>query len=379
MSTSHWPAPFSLSPSLHLSSLYLPEPWCGIPIGADGSAMVHAFPLQNTKQWGGGGKKSCVKAIKKKKKRWHVGPGDVVGSIMVWGKAGTGGGQGRRRWAAEEADTSFWKRQSESSIKEQADVSSLFSSRLKWEQSVAEGWGGDYREAESTTSEANLDLPHIKVGGVTFLFNDIGTTRYLIMYWSEIGTSSAAAAAIFLLKSARVWRSIKQTKSNLCSFNVLYINSNKCWSWCSRYSVREWVRFPMTMERLISFTKPLFPFAGALIAGILAIITNLYVQGSHRIGLIPVNSPLPLWVLRLKTFYWVWRIKILLISPALLMRLVNLTQLLSIYMNDFSHHRKYRWEKKNHPEQLWTSVQFRFCFFFLTHCNDTDAKIICKA
>lgn len=58
---------------------------------------------------------------------------------------------------------------------------SLSSSRLKWEQSELRG-GGDYKEAESTTPETNLDLLHIKAGGVTLLFNDISTTRYLISY-----------------------------------------------------------------------------------------------------------------------------------------------------------------------------------------------------
>lgn len=69
--------PLPLPPSLHLSSLYLPESWCGIPIGADGSAMVHAFPLRNTKQRGwegqgvwrwGDGKEPCQWKKKKIKR-----------------------------------------------------------------------------------------------------------------------------------------------------------------------------------------------------------------------------------------------------------------------------------------------------------------------
>lgn len=40
------PPSISLSPPHSLfSSLHFPESWCGIPIGADGSTMVHAFPL----------------------------------------------------------------------------------------------------------------------------------------------------------------------------------------------------------------------------------------------------------------------------------------------------------------------------------------------
>lgn len=49
--------PSSLSPTPFLIPLF-PELWWGIPIGADGSAMVHAFQLQNTKQRG---EESCVK------------------------------------------------------------------------------------------------------------------------------------------------------------------------------------------------------------------------------------------------------------------------------------------------------------------------------
>lgn len=59
-------------PSPH-SSLLFPEPWCSIPIGADGSAMVHAFPLQNTKQSKKGGEKRS--AVSKKKKKMTCGTG----------------------------------------------------------------------------------------------------------------------------------------------------------------------------------------------------------------------------------------------------------------------------------------------------------------
>lgn len=97
------------------------------------------------------------------------------------------------------------------------------------EVGAVRGVGGITGRPGSTTSETNLDVPHIKAGGVALLFHDTGTRRYLIMYWSETGTCSpAAAAATFLLNSTRGWHWIKQTKSNLCYFSVLFINSNKC-------------------------------------------------------------------------------------------------------------------------------------------------------
>lgn len=99
--------PLPLPPSLHLSSLYLPESWCGIPIGADGSAMVHASPLRNTKQrgWEGGGvwrwgegEEPCQRKKEDKKDdmrdRWRHGWIDGEG---VLGGGGTSSSSGSRR------------------------------------------------------------------------------------------------------------------------------------------------------------------------------------------------------------------------------------------------------------------------------------------
>lgn len=95
---SHHRPPFPTSLSSHPS--ILPEPWCGIQIGADGSAMVHAFPLQNTKQWG---EESCVKEKK-------MTCGTRRHGWIDQSRHTEGGGFERGRCAAaREVDTSFEK------------------------------------------------------------------------------------------------------------------------------------------------------------------------------------------------------------------------------------------------------------------------------
>lgn len=102
------PRPLSLFLPPPFSSLHFPEPWRGIPIVADGSAMVHAFPLQNTKQWGEE-RESCVK-----EKKMTCGKGRH-GWIDRRRRSGRGGvserGRERERCkGAEQLDKCFEKR-----------------------------------------------------------------------------------------------------------------------------------------------------------------------------------------------------------------------------------------------------------------------------
>lgn len=78
------------------SSLSFPEPWCSILIGPDGYAMVHAFPLQNTKQWR---VESCVH--EKKKMTCATGRHGWIDQSQYSGGGGLerrGGARKLRKW-----------------------------------------------------------------------------------------------------------------------------------------------------------------------------------------------------------------------------------------------------------------------------------------